>query len=589
MPNVNTQFKGQTLVIPGAYYDDNVSAENPTNPSPVPPMTFIGAGYGGEQNVVSQANSSTGLNALIRGGPSASFVPFIFNPSPEMKGASTVNYINPSPNTPSTLQLSASGTAVIELTSTNWGAPSNLLQAEITAGSAGGIDLTIIDGYSLNQVAGSNLGIPFQLVNTSAGAASFTISGTGGVANAFIINGTEPGSSFNFPIGGGTYETITSLVEAINATGFYSALVISDTNGGAPSAGLDLVSDVNLPAYIAGVYVPVNVTSEYNDVVFWVGEYASSLASASLINDAIAVSGVTLNEINITYFSGATNGVPTLQDYANALNYALRIPTWTIALDTNMPGAVALGTQHAITASSISNKSYRRFFSGSSIGDSIATTAGVARSMNTTVASYVYPGIWATNIQSGANQLYGGLYVAAACAAISAGNKVAEPLTNKALTGNGVEVVLDVPEINILQKAGVICVSSPNNSGIPTIVSDLTTWQNDSNPENVFNQQVACRQFLAYSMIGAAQPYIGRIDSGLISIGVVNNAMKLLLNSLLFTAPGSSGILSSWNAKSLQMSYTGATQTLAIIVDVVFVGQNRFITMYVPVQPLNAV
>ena len=47
MPNVNTQFEGATLILPGAYYADNVKATLPTTPAIVPPMVFIGFGYGG--------------------------------------------------------------------------------------------------------------------------------------------------------------------------------------------------------------------------------------------------------------------------------------------------------------------------------------------------------------------------------------------------------------------------------------------------------------------------------------------------------------------------------------------------------------
>jgi hypothetical protein len=208
--------------------------------------------------------------------------------------------------------------------------------------------------------------------------------------------------------------------------------------------------------------------------------------------------------------------------------------------------------------------------------------------MNAIEASYVYPGIWRTNLQTGQNQLYGGLYAAAACAAMAAGNRVAEPLTSKALVGNGVEVALTTSQINQLQQAGVICLRVPQSTGVPTIVSDLTTYQMSNNPEDVFNQQVACRQYLAYSLIQTATPYVGQIDAGVSSLGKIKKAITATLNALKYTGPGSSGILSSWQNSSLVLTYDGATQTVAITVSVVFVGQNRYITEFVNVQPLNA-
>ncbi len=590
MPNVNTQFEGATLILPGAYYADNVKATLPTTPAIVPPMVFIGFGYGGAQNTNYQHTTATGLTAQVRGGPAGAFVPFIFNPSNQLNGASVVNYINPAANTPSTLTLNDSaGSGVITLTSANSGTPSNLMQAEITAGSIGGIDLTLYDAYANQQAVGNDLGLPFQLAYTGSGSGvTYSVVTSGGVAISFSVSGSVAAETLTFQLGTGTYSTVTALVEALNGTGYYAANTISGTNGTLPTSALDAASSVSLPAVSAGVYTYVNVTAAIGDPVYWVNQYASNLASA------VAVSGITSSpsvapiDIGYTYFTGATNVVPTLQDYANAFNYALTISGWTVAADTNEAGIAALGTQHAVTASSITERRYRRFFTGSSVGDTIATTQANARGMNAIEASYVYPGIWRTNLQTGQNQLYGGLYAAAACAAMAAGNRVAEPLTSKALVGNGVEVALTTSQINQLQSAGVICLRVPQSTGVPTIVSDLTTFQMSNNPEDVFNQGVACRQYLAYSLIQTVQPFVGQIDAGVISLGKIKKAVISVLNQLKYTSPGSSGILSSWQNSSLVLSYDGATQTVAITVSVVFVGQNRFITIYTNVQPLNA-
>lgn len=585
MPNVNTQFQGATLIKPGAYYDDNVVATQPTTPAVVPPLIFIGFGYGGANGTVYQHSSYTGLMNQLRGGPASSFVQFIYNPSTELNGASLVQYINPAVNTASTLTLSTSVGAAVTLTSANVGTPSNVMQAEITAGSIGGIDLTIFDGYSKIQNIGSNLGIPFQLAyNGALATVTYTITAT-----TFTVGSTTAGpENFSFTLGAGPYATVTQLVEALNGTGYYTAQVISDTNGNLPTTSLDLVANVPLAAETTAP-IFTSVTAVLGDPVFWVNTYSQNIATAAIIAGVVSTPADPLLQIGYTFFSGATNVVPTLADYANAFNLALNVPGWTVITDTNMAGIAALGTQHAITASNITNRKFRRFFTGSSVGDTILTTMTNSRSLNALQASYVYPGIYRTDLTTGVNTLFGGLYAAAACAAIASGNRVAEPLTNKTLVGNGVETALGISEINQLQQAGVICLEVPQETGVPTIVSDLTTWQNDNNPENVFNQQVACRQYLAYSLIQTAQPYVGQIDSGLLSMGKVKNAIKSLLNGLVYKGSGSSGILSSWSGASLVLAYTGATQTLAITVDVVFVGQNRFITIYVPVQPLNAV
>ena len=96
-----------------------------------------------------------------------------------------------------------------------------------------------------------------------------------------------------------------------------------------------------------------------------------------------------------------------------------------------------------------------------------------------------------------------------------------------------------------------------------------------------------CRDFLAYSLVNALQPYVGTIASSQ-SITTVRNATKAALNSLIY-APGGNGVINSWDPKSLVLTYTGATQTLNVTVNVTLVGQNRFITIYIPIQPLNLI
>jgi hypothetical protein len=119
----------------------------------------------------------------------------------------------------------------------------------------------------------------------------------------------------------------------------------------------------------------------------------------------------------------------------------------------------------------------------------------------------------------------------------------------------------------------------------PTIVSDMTTWQNDNNPENVFNQQIGCRQGLGYSLSQGLRPYVGQIASPFGLTRIRNKAISIL-NKLIYS-PGNNGILVSWDSKSLAITYDGSNQTANLTVNVVFVGQVRFILELAFVQPLN--
>ena len=607
MPNENVQFQGQTLVIPQAAYADNVSATIPANPALVPPMVFIAYGYGGKP-MTAQSFSGGGSNALaaaLRGAPSADFVPFISNPSTELFGASEIIYINCSENTQSSLTL-ADGSAknIVKLTSADYGPPSNLLQAEVQTGTLAGVMMTVFDGYTgITQEVADNLGVPFQVAYTGAtSGVTFTITAVSGIGTAVTGGGTTmpagtgatqlqlssptAGESVTIPLGTAQYQTVAQLVAYINTTGHFAAQVLPNvSNGGMPTQFLDSQSAVALPVPSGGNNQWKNVTAGIGSILYWTNQFAVSLCTASgVIAGTYDVPAV----IPLTHFTGATAVPPTTGDYGTAFGIAAQQSAWTVFADSNNAAVIALGVQHALDMSLPQNGKWRRFISGSSIGDTISQAQTQARSMNAYQATYVYPGIWRTDPNTGNNTLYSGLHVAAAVASMMAGNVIAQPLTMTSIIGNGVEVSLSTGaggDIDNLQQAGVMPIFVNPLTKEPTIVSDLTTWNNDNNPENVYNQQVACRQALGYSLSQGLQPYIGTIASPF-GLAKIKKAAISILNKLIYS-PGNNGILVSWDPKSMSITYDGETQTVNFSVNVVFVGQVRFILEMAFVQPLN--
>lgn len=600
MPNANVQFLGQTLPIPTTAFGDDVSATLPANPALVPPMIFIGYGFGGAPNTVLNFSGGAGASALqaaMRGGPGAAFVQFIANPSPVLFGASQITYINPAQNTQSSLTLlDASNNPMITLTSADFGPPSNLLQAEIDSGTQGGIALTLFDGFTgTNSAQADNLGFPLAIAYTgTVSGATFTTAATSGVGASSLTltpGGTVSGTTF--PLGTATYATVQQLVTAINNASipFTATVLPNQSNAQQPTSTLDsATSGMPNPSVVGSLTTLnfVNVPGTKGGIDFWVNTFASGLAIASLV---VAASGNTVQLpalIPLTHFTGATTIPPTAADYQAAFSLAATIPGWSVFADSNDPAVVALGAQHAFDVSQPDIGKPRRFISGSSIGDTTQDAMTAALGMAILQGTYVYPGIFAEDTTTGVNTLFGGLFAAAAVASMMAGNLIAQPLTNQQLFGTGVEVPLTLGaggQIDLLQQAGVMPIYVDPDTQEPTIVSDFTTWQTDNNPENIFNQQVACRQALSYSLRQGLKPFIGSIAS---PFGMTNikNAAKLILNQLIFS-PGNNGILVSWDSSSLVVTFNGSTSTVNLTVNVVFVGQVRFILELVFVLPLN--
>ena len=591
MPNLDIQFNGSTLIIPGTYYSDNVSNAFVTSAALVPPLVWLCYSYGGVKNTPVTFSTAQDVQTFLRGAPCTDMVPFIYTPSGELNGASLVTIIPVGSNTPATFTYqNSSSTNVLTVTTANQGLTSNLMQTSVQSASVSGDLITLFDGYSNTSIYADNLGEPFQIAYAgNATGVTFTTTVVGGAATTFTTSGAPTGQNLNIPLGTTGYTTVTELVEYINGTGFYTAQVLTGgpnySHGQLPTNLLDAHTNIALAPLSSGSPVYTNVGAGLNDVQYWMQTAASSFVT----NPSLLVTSSKTNlptTIPLTHFSGGTNVPPILSDYAAGLNVALGVPAWVVIADQNITGLPALLAQHALTASSIPYRAWRRAVSGSNIGDSIAVTTAMSTSLNEIQMTYCYPGIYRNNQTTGVNTLYGGYYVAAAVAGIMAGNPVMTPLTNKSLTGNGVEVQLSTSEVDTVQQAGVLPIWVSPTTNVPTIISDFTTWQNDANPENVFNQQVAGRQYLAYVMVQAMAPYIGTIESRF-SIQTQKAAATAALNGQLINAAGTVGVLNSWDVNSLNFTYTGSQQLTTVTFNCTFVGQNRFTTIEAFVQPLN--
>ena len=244
IPNLNVPFNGQTLILPGAYYADNVTNTLPPNTT-TPPLLFIGYGYGQAPYQAVTYSTPQNLLSAIRGGPCSGYVPFLTSPSPQLNGAQQITYINVGTNMQSTYTLQAPSSGVVQLTSTNYGLPSNLLQVSVAAGVQAGKTVTIYDGYSNTTAIGNNLGVPFTLsyLGTASGVV-YNVTVSGGVATTFATTSSHVGESLSIPLNAANFGTIESLVEYLNGTGVYNAIILS--NGNLPSSALDAAANAAL-------------------------------------------------------------------------------------------------------------------------------------------------------------------------------------------------------------------------------------------------------------------------------------------------------------------------------------------------------
>ena len=534
------------------------------------------------------------LLMALRGAPASTFVPFMATPSPSMNGAQQITFIDASENTQAVGTLNTSGAVIATLTSALYGPPSNQLSILVANGTTAGRKVTLNDGYSRATLIGDNLTVPLLLAYSGAATGgvnySVTISATSGT---FAINSPIVGESVSIPIGPGSYSTTTLLTEYLNGTSVYYSQLLSASQGQLPSLSLSPATAVALPVPTSGALNYVSINAFLQDIPYWVNNFAGSLASAVVSGSAVDSAAWLPVTGAATFFSGARGVPPINADYALALTAGLTVPAWTVFCDSNAAGVQALLAAHAQMASHAPYSAWRRGFTGSTIGDTVATAQTASTNLNAYQMNFVYPGIYRINTVTNAPQLYGGLYAAAAAAAMATGNQIAQPLTNKPLNATGIEnanggAPLSPSQVALLQNSGIMVITAPQQTGVPTILSDQTTWEDDNNPANTSSQQVACRFWVAYSMVAGLQQYVGTIAAPIVEINILNTA-KRILNSLIFTGGSNNGVLASWDPTTLLLIFTGANQLAAVSFSATLVSQNRFITVYDTIAPTNFV
>ncbi len=302
--------------------------------------------------------------------------------------------------------------------------------------------MSILDGYSGESHFQDNLGVPFTLSYVgSANTVTYSVISTiTGLATSLVINSPNVGESITLDLTSQTYGSISAVMQYLNGSGFYIATPIG--NGNLPSAYLDVATTIALPPDVV-----VNVTATLGDIVYFINNVSSTIATASIAPGVTSSPALVPGFTALQFFSGATNGVASLANYASGLNVAITQPGWCVVIDNNSAGVRSLGAQHAYLASTPVQRKWRRYVTGSALNETPTTAINNARTMNEIMATYCWPGLQATSTITGNNQIYDGNHVAAAVAGLMTGNPVAQPVTNVTLNGNGIEQQTEVAKV----------------------------------------------------------------------------------------------------------------------------------------------
>lgn len=570
---------GQTLVYPGVY-SSIVPQTGLPNANATPPILLIGSAAGGNYNTPYTFSSWSDLQVFVRGGNIANYIPYFAQPSPStaVNVSNNITFINVSPNVASTLTVNTTqaGSSVV-LEAANPGAPSNLLNIQISANASysAAMDVTIIDGYSNAAVGGIGLGVPFLLAYNGAASSGVTYNIT---ATEFVLSSPNPGESFTFSLG--SFSTVSQLVSAINETGVYEAVLFSSTDGNLPTSAWS-ESYATLPSSPQSLSPPTSGQLNYAavvvglpDFIYWVQNIANALVSIKSIN--ASANAWPLVTMGVTYFTGGQTVAPQVSDYANGFATALNVPAWIVWCDSNSYTVQLLGAEHAKQASQAGVGGYRRFITGSVLGATPAQAIETASALSSKETTFVYPGLKVVNNVTQTPQVISGHAASALVASYFAGQYPSQSIINVPLNATGVEQPLTTAQVQQLLSAGVMVLAQRLGNTAPAVVQDVTTWQADSNPVNVFNMLVGAAQWTAYSLNNSLLRFIGAPASAQ-TLANVQHAVKKTLNALIYSSTNPIGVLNSWDPNSLKVTYNGNNQSYNVSVSVQLINESNYV------------
>lgn len=290
--------------------------------------------------------------------------------------------------------------------------------------------------------------------------------------------------------------TLKSLVDSINATGFYSAAVL----GPNPMLNADKLDYYNA---VEIKNVAANLNKDILDIVDYLNTF-STLASATRLDN---VYGALKLIVSPVFFSAGTDGVSANSDFANGFEAFKeeRINCVVPLISTNV-GALtidsinALAAAHAAYGWSTIGKSERQIF-GSFLGSKTAFK-DAAKKLNSGYFTLVGQDVRVLDKNSNLNWLDPWAF-ACVLAGLRAGAEVGEPLTSKVINVNNIRVRDGSwnPRKDFAEMIEAGCTfAEPMDAGGFRVVVGNTTYVTDGS--FVFNREsvVQAAGFVAYDL-----------------------------------------------------------------------------------------
>lgn len=380
----------------------------------------------------------------------------------------------------------------LTLTAGEWGVQGNNLAVSVANGTdAGTKKITVF--WRGAELQGDNIGAPgIQIQYTGAGA-----SGSGAVTSTQLTTTIAATPADDLALSFATYNTLQKLVDAINATGKYTASVLNP-NPDAPSTDLDVVAVADVKA------TPVALRADLAAQLAWFQGLGAEILTAV---EPPGGGGKPAANVAKTFFTGGIDPTITTNSWQQGLDVLATEDVQIVVPVSADPAVHAMARTHCETMSGVTQKGERVCIVGGAWGESVATARGAALALNSDRAQRVHPGLF-EDAGNGTLAQVPPYMVAAMKAGLTAGLALGTSATYKHLNAAGVETKYSLQVIESLLDSGICTIEHARNVGY-RIVQDKTTWLRDN---RITRRELALRLALdsvSRRLRAVADRYIG--------------------------------------------------------------------------------
>jgi hypothetical protein len=544
-------YQGTTISQPGVIaVIDNSGIQNSYQQSNRELVLIGSAGGGQPKTVLSFSDAQTAINTLQSGNGLTAVLRALRPAKDPSILPGTVKFIRVDPATQSTLNLMNGNTVVLQLTSVNYGQFTNQISTQIQAGSIQGLKATLTLGT--NVISQDNIYLAAISIQYTGSQASGLVTVSNAQGQIQGLAGPAGSETVQWTASFSTYTTVQQIINFINAQPGWVATLL---NGNANANSANYFDDATSQPCKTS---PFTVTATLN-------------ALLNFYNTSNIVTAVRPNNVGLlpsimstpAFFSGGSNGTPTNNDWALALQALQNETTARILVPlTDQSTIHAMIDAHCQAMSQPNQLKNRVQICGGALGETVSQVITRAQNLNSRRTTLVWPGI--QDIDPITQQLttYAPWMAAVQAGAILSSLPITAALTNQALACRGLEGTLQATlqnsDYDNLVNNGVMPIKFKTSARLGNsyiFVHSVTTWQVDTKLVNTELSCVCNEDYVAVSVGNDVNDYLVGLAGSPAGLGRVISTIDGTLRRLY----DEGAIVGD----SLNTAYGGITATLS--------------------------